>query len=178
MHQIYFSATASRARRYSWTRFPKTKSAKNLHPDPDFLLGLRGKRHPYRVTNPLGEQDPKRNRVPDRARDESPRLGDADMEWTVGPFREKAIGRKRLEDVRRLCGNDDIAEVFVLKQLQVSKRRTHKRLGNVDFPCVEFFAERLLERAEVYADANRDLLFLRCACDCLDPVTRADVAWI
>ena len=100
------------------------------------------------------------------------------MKRTVGSFREKPVGRNRFEDVRRLCGNDDIMETLVFKQLQVTERRSHKRLGNVDLPSVKFFAQALLKRAEVHANANRDLLFLRRAGDGLDPVARADVAGI
>ena len=58
------------------------------------------------------------------------------------------------------------------------ERRADKRLGNVDLPGVELFAKRLLEGAEVHADSDRDLLLLRRAGDCLDPVARADVAGI
>ena len=100
------------------------------------------------------------------------------MKRAVCPFREKPVGCKRLKNVRRLCGNNDVAEALVFEQFQVAERRAYKRLGNVDFARVKFFAEWLLERAEVYANADRNLFLLCRAGDCLNPVARTDVAGI
>ena len=60
----------------------------------------------------------------------------------------------------------------------MAERRAYKRLGNVDFARVKFFAEWLLERAEVYANADRNLFLLCRAGDCLNPVARTDVAGV
>ena len=69
-------------------------------------------------------------------------------------------------------------KALVFKQLQVSERRAHKSLGNVDLTSVKFFTERLFKRAKVHANADRNLFLLCRAGDRLNPVARADVARI
>ena len=153
----------------------KVQAFQDIKADPHFFHWIGGQGNTNGVANAFHQQRPQGNGGFHRARAESTRFGDAQVQGLLQLGRKLAISLQGHEDIGGLHAHLEVLKIVAIQNLRMAHGGFHQRIGS---GLTVFTLQLLFQGAGVDTDTNGNAFVLGALDHCLDTVFTTDVAWI